>query len=222
MAGDFLTLDETAAELHVSTRHARRLADSGVLTKVARGLIDRDSVDRYLSSQRQGRTRAWAEHTAWGAIALLSGLDADWMGATQASRVRRTLRELSEPSDLLVRLRDRAEVRTFTAHHSAVPRLRALLAVPDLGRFGIVDARDSSIDGYIADLSVEAVVGELGLQDSGTGNVTLRVTAFDFDRVQTLVANGIVVAALDAATSIDPRIRGAGQRAVVDTLAEYA
>ena len=75
MTGDFLTIEETASTLSVSTRHARRLADSGAITRVARGLVDRHSVDRYLQSQRQGRTRAWAEHTAWGTVAILSGQD---------------------------------------------------------------------------------------------------------------------------------------------------
>ncbi|MDF1706394.1 MAG: hypothetical protein P1U38_16640 [Aeromicrobium sp.] len=69
----------------MSTRHARRLADTGAFSRIARGLIDQGSVDRYLQSKRMGRTRAWAEHTAWGAVAMLAGHDADWLGATQAS-----------------------------------------------------------------------------------------------------------------------------------------
>ena len=44
---EVLTIEETANALGVSTRHARRLADSGALSRVARGLIDRTSVDRY-------------------------------------------------------------------------------------------------------------------------------------------------------------------------------
>ncbi|WP_460707029.1 type IV toxin-antitoxin system AbiEi family antitoxin domain-containing protein [Myceligenerans halotolerans] len=38
--GRFLSIEETANALGVSTRHARRLADSGAITRVARGLID--------------------------------------------------------------------------------------------------------------------------------------------------------------------------------------
>ena len=45
----------------------------GDLTRVARGLLDRGPPDRYLAESHGGRTRVWAEHTAWGAIALLSG-----------------------------------------------------------------------------------------------------------------------------------------------------
>ena len=94
MAGqEFLTIEETANALGVSTRHARRLADSVALSRVARGLIDRTSVDRYRQSQRQGRTRYWAEHPAWGAIALLAGQDAVWLGAPPTPPLRHNLSE---------------------------------------------------------------------------------------------------------------------------------
>lgn len=83
------------------------------MTRIARGLVDRGSVDRYLQAHRQGRTRAWAAHTAWGAVAILSGRDADWLGATQASRLRSALREVDDVDDLLTQMRDRAQVHDF-------------------------------------------------------------------------------------------------------------
>lgn len=221
MAGqEFLTIEETANTLGVSTRHARRLADSGALSRVARGLIDRASVDRYLQSQRQGRTRAWAEHTAWGAVAMLAGRDADWLGATQASRLRQTLREITEIDDLLTRMRDRARVHTFEAHGAALPRLRELVAVSNMRSLGITDAVDDSIDGYTAASNLDDVVRTLGLRADAGGAVTLRVTGFDFDRVRELVDTP-VVAALDAATSTDPRLRGVGHRVLGDLLEAY-
>lgn len=204
--------------LGVSVQHVGRLSRSGAITQVARGVLDRSSVDRYLSSRRQGRTRAWAEHTAWGAIALLSGLEADWLGATQASRLRRTLRDLTEPAELLVRLRDRATVHAYSAHRAALPRLRELLTVPNVGQLGIVDMDHSKLDGYIAATSLEATVRSLALQKVATGNVTLRVTGFDIEQVRALVNASTVVAALDAATSVDPRLRGVGEQALAATL----
>lgn len=212
-AEDFLTIKETAHTLGVSTRHAHRLADSGSLTKIARGLIDRNSVERYLQSHRLGRTRAWAEHTAWGAIALLAGRDADWLGATQTSRLRHTLRELTDAVDLLSRMRDRAHVHTFAAHPAAIGRLGNHVASADLGRLGVAAAADGSIDGYLAAGDFEAVVRDLGFKEDTSGKVVLRVTTFDFDKVADLVDTS-VVAALDAAASTDPRIRGVGQRAL--------
>ncbi len=213
MAHDFLTIEETASTLGVSTRHARRLADSGAVTRIARGLIDRGSVDRYLQSQRQGRTRAWAEHTAWGAVAILSRQHADWLGATQASRLRSTLREINDVEELLTRMRDRSQVHTFEAHRAALPRLRELITSTNLRLLGITDAIDDGLDGYLAEADRDTVVRNLGLRADAGGAVVLRTTGFDFDRVRELVST-TTVAALDAATSTDPRLRGAGRRAL--------
>lgn len=221
MAGqEFLTIEETANTLRVSTRHARRLADSGAVTRIARGLIDRGSVDRYLQSQRQGRTRAWAEHTAWGAVALLAGRDADWLGATQASRLRSTLREISGADELITRMRDRTRVHTFEAHRAALPRLRRLIATANLGLLGISDTVDDSADGYLAEADLDTVVRTLGLRADASGTVVLRTTGFDFDRVRDLVTT-TTVAALHAATSTDPRLRGVGHRALGELLEAY-
>jgi len=218
--GDFFTIEETARTLGVSTRHARRLADSGAVSKIARGLVDRGSVERYLQSQRQGRTRAWAEHTAWGAVAILAGRDADWLGATQAARLRRTLRELTDVDDLLTRMRDRALVRSFAAHRAALPRLRKLVATSNPGRLGITDAVDDRLDGYLVASDLDNVVRTLGLRADAGGAVTLRVTGFDPDRVRELVDTS-ALAALDAATSTDPRLRGVGRRVLGELLDAY-
>lgn len=220
MAGEFLTIEETANALGVSTRHARRLADSGAITRIARGLVDRGSVDRYVRSQRQGRTRAWAEHTAWGAVAILSGRDADWLGATQASRLRSVLHEINDADDLLTRMRDRAQVHIFEAHRAALPRLRELIAPPNLQLLGIADAVDRSVDGYLSEADLDEVVRGLGLRADAGGTVVLRTTGFDFDRVRELVATR-TVAALDAATNADPRLRGVGRRVLGELLEGY-
>lgn len=217
---EFLTIEEAANTLGVSIRHARRLADTGAISRIARGLIDQRSVDRYLQSQRMGRTRAWAEHTAWGAIAMLAGQDADWLGATQASRLRQSLRELTEVDELLTRTRDRAQVRTFEAHRAALPRLREVVAVSNTRALGLTDAVDSSIDGYLAASDIDRISRDLSLRADPTGTVTLRVTGFDFEQVRVLVDTS-VVAALDAATSTDPRVRGLGRRVLAESLEAY-
>ncbi len=217
---EFLTIEETANALGVSARHARRLADTGAIDRVARGLVDRGSVDRYLQSQRMGRTRAWAEHTAWGAVAMLAGQDADWLGATQASRLRQSLRELTEVDDLLTRTRDRAQVRTFEAHRAALPRLREVVALSNTRALGLTDAVDATIDGYLAASDLDRISRDLSLRADPTGPVTLRVTGFDFEQVRALVDTS-VVAALDAATSTDPRLRGVGRRVLADSLEAY-
>ncbi len=217
---EFLTIEETASTLEVSTRHVRRLADTGAIDRVARGLVDRGSVDRYLQSQRMGRTRTWAEHTAWGAVAMLAGQDAPWLGATQTSRLRQSLRDLTEVDELLTRTRDRAQVRIFEAHRAALPRLRDVVALSNTQALGLTDAADASIDGYLATSDLDRISRDLSLRADPTGPVTLRVTCFDFEQVRTLV-NTSVVAALDAATSTDPRLRGVGRRALAESLEAY-
>lgn len=221
MAGEFLTIEETANTLGVSTRHVRRLADSGAVTRVARGLVDRGSIDRYLHSHRQGRTRAWAEHTAWGAIALLSGGDADWLGAVQASRLRSALREITDVDDLMTRMRDRAHVRVFAAHRAALPLLRDHVASPNRQLLGMAGATNDKVDGYIAERDLDQVVRSLGLRAETTGDVILRTTSFDFDHVRDLVTTTRTAAALDAAASTDARLRGVGHRALSELLAAY-
>lgn len=218
--GGFLTMEEAAHALGVSPRHARRLADSGAISKVARGLVEQVSVDRYLVAQRRGRTRAWAEHTAWGAVATLAGHDADWLGGTQASRLRQTLRHIKDVDDLLSRLRDRAKVRSFAAHRAALPRLRALVAASNQGLLGLGDTADDRVDGYLAAADLDDVVRTLGLQADPGGFVTLRVTGFDFVTVRDLAGTSVVAAA-DAATSLDPRVRGVGRRALIERLDAY-
>lgn len=220
---EFLTIEETANTLGVSTRHARRLADSGALSRVARGLVDRTSVDRYRQSQRQGRTRSWAEHTAWGAVALLADQEASWLGAPQTSRLRHNLREIAAVhgvDDLVTRMRDRAQVHTFEAHRAALPRLRDTVATTNTRVLGITDAVGESIDGYVSADDLDSLVRTLGLRADVSGPVTLRVTGFDFDRARVLVDTS-VVAALDAATSIDPRLRGVGRRILGELLESY-
>ncbi|WEV78843.1 hypothetical protein O9K63_03340 [Janibacter cremeus] len=177
-------------------------------------------MDRYLHSQHRGRTRAWAEHTAWGAVALLAGRDADWLGATQRSRLRQSLRAISDVDDLVPRMRDRARVCTFEAHRAALPRLRDLIVVSNTSSLGITEAIDGSVDGYLAAGDLDRVVVMLGLRADPGGAVTLRVTSFDFARARELVTTP-VTAALDAATSTDPRMRGIGNRALHKLLKAY-
>lgn len=219
--GDFLSVEDAARVLGVSTRHVRRLADSGAVERVARGLIDRGSVERFVYAQRRGRTRAWAEHTAWGAVAMLSGVEADWLGSAQASRLRRTLRLINDPAELLPRVRDRASVETFDAHRAALPRLHELVVKPDLGLLGISEAMADRIDGYLGRADVDRVVRSLGLRAQSGGAITLRSTGFDFIQVRALVPTSQAVAAIHAATSTEPRLRGLGRRAVAALLEAF-
>lgn len=71
---------------------------------------------------------------------------------------------------------------------------------------------------YAGDL--DALVRALGLRADASGTVVLRTTSFDFHRIRDLVAT-TTAAALDAATSTDPRLRGIGHRTLSDLLEGY-
>lgn len=215
--GDLVTTKEAARLLGVSTRRIQQLADSPALDRVARGLLERASVERYLAAHTAGRTRAWAEHTAWGVIAVLSGDEAGWLGQTQTSRLRARLREITDVEDLLTRLRHRAAVNVYTGHRSAAGRLNESLIGAPRSRLGLVDDA-TGVDGYLATSRLDEVVRRYGLRPDGGGWVVLRATGFDLDVVRHLASHADVLAAVDAATSIDPRERGVGQRAVADIL----
>lgn len=218
---EFLSTVEAARVLGVTVQHVRRLADSGDLSRIARGLIDRDSLDRYLAERHGGRTRVWAEHTAWGAIAMLSSMHADWLGPPQASRVRAWLREVTDPADLIAQTRVRARVHVFLGHPAALNRLSHDVLSTDARALGLVGARPHSVDGYVAGDRLDDITSFFGLAADPRGNVILRATRFDLKAVHDITLHDDVLAALDAATSTDPRARGVGERALTAALDRY-
>lgn len=222
-SAEFISTEEAARILGVTVQHVRKLADAGDLIRIARGIIDRSSLDRYVAERQGGRTRVWAEHTAWAAIALLSGDRPTWLGQVQVSRLRGTLREITDPADLLVRTRDRAEVHTFTGHSAAVTRLMGMMAVADPAVLGLgIDPLESGrAEGYLAASALDATIRSLGLSEDPGGNIVVRTSGFDFDVVSDLVSRSVTLAALDAAVSLDPRVRGVGERALSNALDRY-
>ena len=223
---DMLTTQQTAALLDVSVQRVNRLLEAGVVTRVARGLVDRASVDRYVAERAGGRKRVWAEHTAWGAIALLSGhTSVPWLGQVQVSRLRKSLIDLAveatEPvGELVIRLRDRAKATTYSGHRSVNDRIRGDLVIASRTGLGL-DDQDTAVGGYVSRVAVPAMVDMYRLRQDPSGLITLRATTFDLQTVEALVTGDRVVAALDAATSVDPRERGVGEQALTATLEEF-
>jgi len=215
-----LGVSEAAGRLGVSTRQVQHLVASGELGHVARGYVDATSVDRLLAVRRGGRTRAWSEATAWGAVALLSGMDASWLGESQRSRLRRRLRE-SSIEELVARARDRAVVQRYAGHPSAVGRVRAATVSTHLAarRLGLADF--NALDAYVAADAIDEVVRSRGLVADAVGSFTLRATTMDMEVVANAARAGDVLAALDLAESLDVRERSAGARALEQALAGF-
>jgi hypothetical protein len=215
--GDFLTTQEVSDLLGVEARQVRVLAEAGSIARVARGIFDRTSVERYRAERGSGRTRTWAEHTAWGAIAMLSGAAPLGLGDIQTYRLRATLREITDPTELAIRLRDRATVTTWSSHRSVIERVREELVIPGRQRLGLVED-DTIVDGYIHADRIADLVRRCRLGEDTTGSITLRYTYMDIDFIKYLAAFNRTLAAVDAATSLDPRERGVGEQVLVHRL----
>jgi len=215
-----LAVSEAAERLGVSTRQVQHLVARGELRSLARGVIDETSVERLLAVRRGSHARAWSEATAWGAVALLSGGDAYWMGESQRSRLKARLRALSA-AELIERTRERAGVTHYAAHASTGERLRdELVHTSDkAGELGL--AATNAVDGYLAASDVAGVVARHGLIRDDDGRVALRATAMDLDVVRDLAQRGTVLAALDLAESLDIRERRAGVDELDRALEEF-
>jgi len=204
-----LSIADAAERLGVSARQARNLVVHGDLRLVARGLVDATSVDRLVAVRRGSHTRAWSEGTAWGAVALLSGMDAAWMGDSQRSRLRARLRAI-QSEELVERTRGRADVQRYAGHSSSVGRLRAEVVdtTASAARLGL--AATASVDGYLARSDLASIVARHGLIEDESGTFALRATGFHLDVVAELAERGDALAALDLAESLDIREQRAG------------
>lgn len=209
---------EAARRLELSERQVERLVRAGALVKVHRGLVDERSVTLQRARVRKPG-RGWDEATAWAAIAFLTGRRADWLGQTQRSRLKTTLKRLSA-EDLVSRARNRATVHRLGGLDSAV-RLASREIIDahahdiDLGLTG-----GRRVDGYVAEAELLRLVRRLRLHEDLDGQLTLRATSFDIDVVRSLATDGHIVGALDLAESTDPRERRAGLDALTAALTE--
>lgn len=215
-----LTLRDAAGRLGVSMRQVQHLVTAGELHKVARGLVDETSVDRRIAVRGEAHVRAWSERTAWAAVALLQGADAEWMGASQSSRLKGQLRRL-DAAGLVVRARNRAQVGRYRAHPSSRRRLLNEVVGTQGAHSRLGLAESDAVDGYLAATDLEATVQHHGLLRDDTGRVTLRATQMSLATVRDLATRGVVLAALDLAESLDVRERRAGLTALEGELAGF-
>lgn len=215
-----LAVFEAAARLGVSTRQVQHLVARGDLRQVVRGAIDETSVERLLAVRGGSHKRAWSEATAWGAVAILSGIDAEWMGESQRSRLKGRLRAMSA-AVLVERARERADVTRYSAHSSTGQYLVAELVVAAdvAGRLGL--AQINNIDRYLAVGDLVGLISRHGLIRDDEGRATLRATSMDLDVVRDLSKRSVVLAALDLAESLDVRERRAGLDALDRALESF-
>jgi hypothetical protein len=207
---EFVAATDAARRLGVTTRQVQYLVARGDLRAVARGLIDRASLDRHIATRQGSRRRAWSETTAWAAATILSDLPAPWLGPTQHSRLKSTLRRLTAV-ELVSRTRGRAHVHRYQGHSRAAKRLRDELVDTSgaAAALGLTEAADR-VDGYVAAHELNKLVARHALIDDADGQYTLRATEMDLATVRALAENAPVLGALDLAESLDIRERQTG------------
>jgi hypothetical protein len=224
---EYVHVDEAARMLGVTKRHVARLGAQGQIRYLTRGLVDRGSVNQYLSEREFSRSRPWNEATAWGAVALLSGIEVDWLGQVQISRLRGRLRRLATDENgahaFVGRARVRASVRPYESFGFLVTRVRKDVVVVGRRGLGLSDARKDRIDGYVSSEVLTKLEKSLGLLRDTRGTMILRATDFDLDIIKRIATKGNgALAALDAAGSLDPREHGVGARALTKYLQDFA
>ncbi len=213
--------DMTATELAVRLGVTRRRATDLLVTcsidgrQLANGhwLADVDSVTRYESGARRGKGRILDSSTAWGLLWVLSGLRADWLGASTRSRVGRRIRE-SGAEELARAVSARTSVRRYRAAN-AQRAAGGLIATGRAvaGRLGTDLMDDTSwVAGYVRTGTADEYAAEHFMVADSSGQDLIYEntvpTAFDGD------AMPVAVVAADLAVSTDTRERSAGLRAL--------
>ena len=227
LRSEYVDVGEAARMLGVTKRHVARLGEQGQIRYLTRGLVDRGSVNQYLSEREFSRSRPWSEATAWGAVALLSGIEVDWLGQVQTSRLRGRLRRLATDEngahEFVGRARVRASVRNYESFGFIVSRVRKDVVVVGRRGLGLSDARKHRIDGYVNSEVLTKLEKSLGLLRDTRGAMILRATDFDLDIIKRIATKGNgALAALDAAGSMDPREHGVGARTLTKYLQDFA
>ncbi|BBZ10552.1 helix-turn-helix domain-containing protein [Mycobacterium branderi] len=215
---DLVAVKDAAEQLGVTTRQVQYLVARGELRPVARGLIDRASLDRHIATRQASRRRAWSENTAWAAVAMLSDLPTPWLGPAQRSRLRTALRQLTG-AELVSRTRGRAKVQRYQGHSRTAERLRQEVVDTSgaVALLGLVEA-PNYVDGYIAAHNLDKIVARHALIEDAGGTYILRATTMDLATVRALADEAPVLAALDLAESLDIRERRIGLNFLDDTL----
>jgi len=201
---------EAGSRLGISARQAQRLVRAGRLERVGIDRIDYASVVHLMSQRRGDHHRAWSEQTAWAAIALLSGMRAEWLGQAQRSRLKASLRSAAA-EELTTRLRNRATSHQLRGHPAAVQRLSTEVVRAGSDRaIGELVAIEGRLDGYVSASQYEDLTVRLHLEDDWNGAITLRSTLFDIGEVARIADFSEVLSAVDLAGSLDSRERSAG------------
>lgn len=217
-----MTTAEAAGRLRVSQRQIQRLIGSGELaarrTAGDAWVLDAVAVNS-LARSRPSRGRPWSPEVAWGALWMLSGLEAAWVDDRTRSRLSRRF-EGVEAADLVHACRGRADVVRCRVSESFFDDIRAAIALSGVSaaeQFGL--AGDTArVEGYCGAAVWPGIRSTFRLAEDARGNATIRVTALADVLAGPGAALPTAVVAVDLAESYEARERSAGLRALEELL----
>ena len=211
-----LSLAEAADRIGVSQRQVRNLAAGGDIALIARGVVDADSVSTFLRDRGRVARRVWTEETAWAAIGLLASIDVSWLGASQASRLRKQVSAM-DAAELTSRVRNRATTHRFDGHRSVVGKVAEEL-VRGSALIGDLTV-ERGVDGYLDEDHLADLVDRFRLRATSSGTITVRGT-HHLDKAQGIAnRDPQLLAAVDLATSVDAREREAALTVITTRVA---
>jgi len=218
-----MTTATAAARLRVSQRQIQRLVRSGEVparrTAGDAWVLDALAVNS-LARSRPSRGRPWSTEVAWGALWMLSGLEAAWVDARTRSRLSNRL-EGMDAADVVHACRRRADVVRCRVSESFVDDLRSTLVKSGNSaaeQFGL--AGDTMrVEGYCGLAAWPGIRSTYHLAEDERGNATIRLTTFTDVLASPGAAMPKAVVAVDLAESYEARERSAGLRALQELLA---
>ncbi len=218
-----VTTAEAAGRLHVSQRQIQRLISSGELparrTAGDAWVLDALAVNS-LARSRPSRGRPWSPEVAWGALWMLSGLEAAWVDDRTRSRLLGRL-EGMDGADVVHGCRRRADVMRCRMSESFFDDLRGSIALSGVSaaeQFGL--AGDTTrVEGYCGVDAWPGIRSTFHLVADARGNATIRVTALTDVLAGPGAAMPKAVVAVDLAESYETRERDAGLRELEELLA---
>lgn len=208
-----MTTAEASAASGLSAHRIGCLARAGEIGAVKSGntiLVEAASLHSYATAN-QGRGRPMDARTAYAALWLLSGLEADWLSYAQSRRLRLRLQAASAES-LSWQLRKRAEARRYRASGSFLNGTADSLRLSGtsstrLADFGLLQT-GGTVEGYCLEEDIGRFETTFYLAEDPHGNVVAHVAPWLPDDAGAEMP--VAVTAADLAQSMDTREREAG------------
>lgn len=212
-----LTVAQVAYRLGISVSRVNQLVRTGDLRSSQLGaitVIPEADVGRRLSLQPSDGRRLTPPN-AWAVLAMASGEPAPWLSPDTRYRLRRLL-DKHTLSALRARLVERGMLHGFRAHPSVLRAIRndqalMLTGVTAAAKLRLGLLAGETVDAYVAERALPAIVARHRLRDSQDPNVVLRsvsslVPSWPLSHIAPMAA-----VALDLLEGEDPRSRQVGK-----------